>query len=332
MWDTLIKAAAVWFLFFTWPISPSVLNKMQVWLDPTAGARWLEKRPHQDRRQELAEPPPEKRARALLRGLLPNIPISLMHFVFLKKSLFCFGLVFFARGWESGEMLTAGVVCPTTAAPVPGTARARVAPGVFPRLMANPDQDLNYSDLWFSTQGILGQGQRGSANHAAASAAALEALSKQPVVCAVPVRRFGNQHPRNWLGTAISRQIWQFSPRKHKRFLPTGMHPTPMKEITALPAVLEEGLRFSPSAPVCCLARYLQLKSFCFKLLCLAVEGGTGGDSRRDKLPHLQQLLRGGGRRLPPAPAQTGRAHLEAPFISYILSHSSKNPFNHFFF
>lgn len=101
-----------------------------------------------------------------------------------------------------------------------------------------------------------------------------EALSKHLLVHVVPVRRSGNQHPRNWLGTAISRQIWQFRPRKHKRFLPTGTHPTPMKEITTLLATLEEGLHFSPSVAVCCLACYLQLKSFCFKLLCLAMEGG----------------------------------------------------------
>lgn len=159
-----------------------------------------------------------------------------------------------------------------------------------------------------------------------------EALSKHLLVRVVPVRGFGNQHPRNWLGTAISRQIWQFRRRKHKRFLLTGMYPTPMKEITALPAMLEEGLRCSPSAPVCCLACYLQLKSFCCRLLCPAMEGGTGGDGRRAKPPHLQQLLRGGSRQLPPAPAEIGRAHLEASFISYILSHSSKNIFNHIFF
>lgn len=52
------------------------------------------------------------------------------------------------------------------------------------------------------------------------------------------------------------------------------MHPTPTKEITTLPATLEDRLCFSPSAAVCCLACYLQLKSFCFKLLCLAMEGG----------------------------------------------------------
>lgn len=77
-----------------------------------------------------------------------------------------------------------------------------------------------------------------------------------------PIGRCSHRHPSSLLGTAISRQIWRFRPRKHKRFLPAGMHPTPMKEITTLPAGLEEGLRFSPSAAVCWLARCLQLKSF----------------------------------------------------------------------
>lgn len=155
--------------------------------------------------------------------------------------------------------LAAGVVCPSTAAPAPGITPARVVRGMFPRLMANSDpraklqRSLNFHPLGkagVEAQTMLQRSQQPFPR---------EAHSKHLVVRAVPVRRFANQHPRNRLGTAIFRQIWQFRPRKHKRFLPTGMHPTPMKEITTLAATLEEGLCFSPSTAVCSLAYYLQL-------------------------------------------------------------------------
>lgn len=120
---------------------------------------------------------------------------------------------------------------------------------------------------------IFGFPPKGSLHNAAGMCAPCCCICRSPsfgkcfVVRTVPVGRFSHHHPSSLLGTAISRQIWRFRPRKHKRFLPAGMHPTPMKEITTLPAGLEEGLCFSPSAAVRWLARCLQLKSFFLLLL-----------------------------------------------------------------
>lgn len=115
---------------------------------------------------------------------------------------------------------------------------------MFPRLMANSDPRAKLSrSLHFHPLGKTGVEAQTMLQRS--QPFPREAHSKHLVVRAVPIRRFANQHPRNRLGTAISRQIWQFRPRKHKRFLPTGMHPTPMKEITTLAATLEEGL-FQP--------------------------------------------------------------------------------------
>lgn len=92
------------------------------------------------------------------------------------------------------------------------------------------------------------------------------------VLRAVPARRLSIQHLRSWLGTAICRQIWQFRARKHKGFLPTGMHPTPGGKLPRWQQHWEQ--RFSPSAAFSCLAPCLQLES-CVWLLCLPREGGT---------------------------------------------------------
>lgn len=218
--------------------------------------------------------------------------------------------LFFATGWKiwrgAGWRGCVTQHYRRAAASAWGTAHARVASGMFPRLMANSDQDLNYPHLWFfhpKDRRVRSAWKRKPRRSVCSSLSIGKHFQSTSWLHAVPGRSFSNQHPRNWLGTAISRQIWQFRPRKHKRFLPIGMHPTPMKEITALLATLEEGLRFSPSAPVCWLACYLQLKSLCFKLLCLAMEGGIWVDGRRAKPPHLQQLLREGSRQLPPLPA-----------------------------
>lgn len=96
-----------------------------------------------------------------------------------------------------------------------------------------------------------------------------EALFQAPVR-EVPGRRFSSQHPSSWLEAAAPRQIWQFRPRKQR--ISAHRNAPRLGEGNRHPAGRK--VQFSPPTAVCCLAHYLQLKSFCSQFLCLVVEGG----------------------------------------------------------
>lgn len=176
-----------------------------------------------------------------------NSRINLMHLV--QKSLLKY--LFFFQGDGNPERGQAAEHC-SAAAPAPA------------RFLGQERWQILTKSSITSIFGFPPKGSLRKAAGMCAPCCSTPSLGKRFVVRAVPVGRCSHRHPSKLLGTAISRQIWRFRPRKHKRFLPAGMHPTPMKEITTLPAGLEEGLRFSPSAAVCWLARCLQLKSFFF--------------------------------------------------------------------